>query len=159
MCVSSSQDGKLEFDEFKEMMETNSRNKAAAAAATATVAAMALKKGPALKNAALAAASANRRKSSGNPEATKASGSTEVPTTSSTGTAATGNPRYVCSHQKKSFVFPKINFGPIKKNSRPFLAQNSKLGQLLFNKQVGKNSNFCQKTLEMGKKLRIFPQN
>ena len=108
MCVSSSQDGKLEFDEFKEMMETNSRNKAAAAAATATVAAMALKKGPALKNAALAAASANRRKSSGNPEATKASGSTEVPTTSSTGTAATGNPRYVCSHQKKSFVFPKI---------------------------------------------------
>ena len=110
VCVSiSSQDGKLEFVEFKEMMETNSRNKAAAAAATATVAAMALKKGPALKNAALAAASANRRKSSGNPEATKASGSTEVPTTSSTGTAATGNPRYVSSHiQRRSIVFLEI---------------------------------------------------
>ena len=114
MCVSSSQDGKLEFDEFKEMMETNSRNKAAAAAATATVAAMALKKGPALKNAALAAASANRRKSSGNPEATKASGSTEVPTTSSTGTAATGNPRYVCSHIQKKVNRISKNHGHVR---------------------------------------------
>ena len=53
----------------------------------------------------------------------------------------------------------KLNFCPIWKNSRPFLAQNSKLGQLLFNEQRGKNSNLCQKTQNMGKKLRIFPQN
>jgi len=93
-------DGKLEFEDFKDLMESNHRNKAAAAAATATVAAAIFKKGSSKakssssssSNLATAAAAATTTSAAKSARSTSPRPSVvSIPNSSSTSSAAAAN--------------------------------------------------------------------